>query len=156
MENLRSTGSRTSNPSAERSSPSAGNSATRTRRPPRISHCRVLAAQYELRAKPRVQVQHLRHSYPPQPSDRLVPQGARPTKYSFAAVSTSASSPSSSPSPEWTALSSSSQSTVRLIAHPISLGFSEREVARMQGVTVATVRERMDVLREEIEGQHME
>jgi len=43
------------------------------------------------------------------------------------------------------------QATIRLIAHPISLGFSEREVARALGITSTLVSSLLGELRDELE-----
>ena len=52
---------------------------------------------------------------------------------------------------EWTMLAPKGQATIRLIAHPISLGFSEREVARALGITSTLVSSLLGELRDELE-----
>lgn len=48
-------------------------------------------------------------------------------------------------------LSPQGQATLRLIAHPISEGYSEREIASELGTTRRWVCDRLDELRDELE-----
>jgi hypothetical protein len=53
---------------------------------------------------------------------------------------------------DWTRLSPRSQAILRQIAHPISNGFSKREIAQRLGTSTQWVSHRMDELRREVEG----
>jgi DNA-binding NarL/FixJ family response regulator len=54
---------------------------------------------------------------------------------------------------DWTSLSPRGQAILRLIIHPISNGYSVREVARELGTTKRWVSDRLDELRNELERQ---
>jgi DNA-binding CsgD family transcriptional regulator len=51
---------------------------------------------------------------------------------------------------DWTALSPRGTAILRLIARPISEGYSQREIARRLGTTGRWVSDRLDELRDEL------
>jgi len=52
---------------------------------------------------------------------------------------------------DWTRLSPRGRAILRQVAHPISNGFSKREIAKRLGTSTQWVSHRMDELRRELE-----